>query len=122
MAGKSNRHYLYQTWKQIRNRCNGSKSKAYKWYGARGIKVYGPWNDFAIFLNDILASIGERPLGRTLDRINNNGNYEPGNVRWATPKEQSGNKRPYKEWDRKRRHIHQFTTTELVAELARRQS
>jgi hypothetical protein len=54
------------------------------------------WNGFTNFLNDILASIGERPPGRLLDRIDNNGNYEPGNVRWLPPGESNKNRRPLK--------------------------
>jgi hypothetical protein len=123
MAGKANRHYLYHTWKLIRNRCNNPKGRAYKWYGARGIKFYEYWNtDFSIFVNGIVTGIGNRPPGMTLDRIDNNGHYEPGNVKWSTPKEQVDNRRPPEEWDRKCRRIEQFSETELVAELIRRKS
>jgi uncharacterized protein YidB (DUF937 family) len=68
------------------NRCTGSKNKD---YGGRGITVCDRWQLFENFLEDM----GERPEGHTLDRIENNGNYEPGNCKWSTSKEQSANTR-----------------------------
>ena len=80
---------LYGRWLTMRNKCTNPKHHAYKWYGARGIKVCERWNDFSIFL----ADVGEIPgPGMTLDRIDNDGNYEPSNVRWATREVQSNNK------------------------------
>ena len=70
-------------------RCNNPKNNRYHCYGGRGITVDPRWKDFAVFISDV----GERPDGMTLDRIDNDGNYEPGNVRWATPKEQVDNQR-----------------------------
>jgi DNA-directed RNA polymerase sigma subunit (sigma70/sigma32) len=67
-------------------RCKGTKDKN---YGGRGIKVTERWRDFTNFL----ADMGEIPPGKSLDRIDNNGHYEPGNCRWATPLEQSSNQR-----------------------------
>lgn len=87
---KRNRHPLYNIWSQMLHRCNNPNAKEYKNYGARGITVCTRWRDFPAFLVDV----GERPSsGLSIDRINNDGNYEPGNVRWATPKEQSNNTR-----------------------------
>lgn len=80
----------YVTWRGMRSRCNNPKSKAYRYYGARGIKICTRWNRFGKFLLDM----GSRPKGKTLDRINNDGDYEPGNCRWATNDEQRKNKRP----------------------------
>jgi hypothetical protein len=74
----------------MRNRCQNASHKQYADYGGRGIKVHEPWTLFENFL----ADMGERPEGKTLDRIDVNGNYEPSNCRWATQKEQSLNKRP----------------------------
>jgi hypothetical protein len=68
-------------------RCTNSNVKSYKDYGGRGITICSRWEQFENFL----ADMGERPADRTLDRENVNGNYEPGNCRWATKKEQAMN-------------------------------
>ena len=80
----------YYTWTGMIARCTQPHHGHYKYYGARGIKVCDRWlNSFENFL----ADMGERPAGRTIDRKNNDGNYEPSNCRWATPKEQVRNQR-----------------------------
>jgi len=79
----------YSIWRGMIRRCE--YYRAFKNYGGRGITVCDRWRqDFAAFLSDM----GEPPVGYTLDRINNDGNYEPGNCRWATRKEQCSNQRP----------------------------
>lgn len=80
----------YVSWRHMIARCTNPRNDSYIDYGGRGIKVCEHWRSFANFL----ADMGERPPGLTLDRFpNRDGNYEPGNCRWATPKEQIGNRR-----------------------------
>lgn len=84
-------HPLYNTWRDMWQRCTSDKSSSYKYYGARGIKVCDRWRNPLLFIEDM----GEKPTpNHTLERINNDGNYEPSNCKWATWKEQVMNKRP----------------------------
>ena len=79
----------YQTWSHMKQRCFNKNNQEYNNYGGRGITVCDKWLDFRNFY----ADMGERPAGKTLDRVNNNGNYCKENCRWATQKEQSNNVR-----------------------------
>lgn len=80
----------YRAWKAMKNRCLNNKQQLWRRYGGRGIKIYTPWlTDFAAFLEHV----GPRPSPKhSIDRIDNDGNYEPDNVRWATNKEQAASR------------------------------
>lgn len=80
----------FVSWCCMIRRCLNVKHEKFKYYGGRGIKVCARWEDsFALFLSDM----GKKPTPRhTIDRINCNGDYEPSNCRWATPKQQAKNK------------------------------
>lgn len=79
----------FGTWQSIIARCERPSSISYKYYGAKGIAVCERWrNSFQAFLDDM----GQRPDGMTIDREDTDGNYEPGNCRWATIDQQNNNK------------------------------
>lgn len=80
------------SWSAARNRCNNKNNKYYESYGGRGIKMCQRWDRFENFL----ADMGEKPDKMTLDRINNDGDYEPSNCRWATYSQQNSNQRKKK--------------------------
>ena len=82
---------LYCVWKTMRQRCNNPTSHDYKWYGAEGVKICEDWNNVDNFIAWAKKS-GYRK-GLTIDRINNNGNYEPSNCRWITIQQQQKNKK-----------------------------
>lgn len=80
----------YRAWTHMRDRCYSRNDNSYHHYGGRGIEVCARWKDsFDNFYKDM----GDRPKGMSLDRTDNNGNYEPGNCRWATKSQQSNNTR-----------------------------
>lgn len=86
------RHPLYPTWQAMISRCEDTADPAWPRYGGRGITVCPEWHDVARFIADILAEIGPRPDGLTLNRIDNERGYERGNVEWASRAEQSRNR------------------------------
>lgn len=110
-AKKNTRHGLtnapeWESWQSMRRRCDNPMHKSFALYGGRGISVCERWLVFENFL----ADMGPRPSGTTLDRYpDRDGNYEPGNCRWATNKEQQRNRRS-------NRPITAFGETKLVVE------
>ena len=99
LSGESNRNYVhglsyhpsYERWRQMMYRCHWTPIEN---YGLRGIQVYEGWHDVRVFLEYLDSVLGPCPAGHSLDRIDNDGNYEPGNIRWATKSEQASNRRP----------------------------
>ena len=81
----------FRAWRQMRSRCYNPRMNGYENYGGRGIKVCDAWVDS---FENFLADMGTKPTSRhSLDRINNDGNYEPANCKWATKLEQDNNRR-----------------------------
>lgn len=89
----------YTSWNSMRSRCRDVSNASYPSYGARGITVCDRWHEFENFLEDM----GERPsLDHSIDRIDPDGNYEPGNCRWLTRAEQNARRRDPGGWIRRR--------------------
>lgn len=102
------KHPLYRTYVAIKTRCYNKNTDAYYWYGAKGVIMCDRWfNSFWDFVKDV----GERPLGKTLDRIDSSGNYEPNNCKWSTAKEQANNRKPNSGWRKKHGQAHSEATS-----------
>jgi hypothetical protein len=91
----------------MRYRCSNPNEPTYPYYGGRGIQVCERWQQFPAFFEDM----GKCPPGHSIDRIDNNGNYEPGNCRWATRREQMNNTRRvyFIEWQGRRQSVSQWS-------------
>lgn len=103
----------YYSWAAMKTRCLNTKCEAYPKYGGRGIGIAPEWLNFEIFLRDM----GPRPIGTSIERENNDGNYEPGNCRWGSRVDQSNNRRAntFYEHDGKRMTLAQWAATAGVA-------
>lgn len=84
----------HNRWQLMLRRCEDPSFTGYQSYGGRGITVCERWHDFENFYADIAAQLGPCPPGMSLDRVDNEGNYEPSNVRWASRTQQANNSRP----------------------------
>ena len=93
-TSRSPENPMYTLWSGIRSRCYNSGSMSYDYYGGRGITMHDEWkNSFNTFANDVLRLIGKKPHPYyTIDRINNDEGYVPGNIRWAPPLKQAHNR------------------------------
>lgn len=90
LFASGNKHKIYQIWLKMRQRCNNVNDPKFKDYGGRGIKVCERWNNFQNFRDDMLETWF---IGASIERINNDGNYEPSNCKWIPIKEQAKNRR-----------------------------
>ncbi len=86
-------HYLFATHASILHRCYQPAARKYADYGGRGIRLADELRDVADFVRLVLEALGDRPQGMSLDRENNDGHYEIGNLRWATSTQQNRNRR-----------------------------
>src|ERR1017187_7152066 len=95
--------YLRTILSNMKQRCLNPRHESFPYYGARGVRIFGPWMNSEVFVQGILVEIGPRPTDEIrhnglsvweLDRINSFGNYEPGNVRWLRWEQNQKNKRP----------------------------
>lgn len=93
------KHPLYNLWKGVKSRVYNKNSQDYINYGGRGVNMYDDWvNDFKAFSKYMEENLGDKPSKvHSLDRVNNELGYIPGNLRWATPTEQKNNQRPRKD-------------------------
>ena len=84
-------HQFYYVWSNMIARCENPNNRKYRIYGAAGRSIYPEWHDPRVFIEYLEKNLGDCPDGMSLDRIDNNKGYEPGNLRWATSVEQRRN-------------------------------
>lgn len=111
---------LHVTWQNMKRRCYETSYQGFSNYGGRGISVCEEWrNSYEAFAAYVRSTIGERPSkAHSIDRIDNDGHYEPGNIRWSTRSEQMKNRRPSSQWKglpgRPRKNLPQPTIPNLL--------
>jgi hypothetical protein len=103
----------YKVWATMLNRCRNPNVKSFRCYGGRGVSVCERWTVFENFF----ADMGHAPKGNHIDRINNSGDYEPGNCEWVTPKHNQNNKRSNRlvEWGSQTKTVSQWATEVGIA-------
>ncbi|MFH1933316.1 MAG: hypothetical protein ABIN18_17205 [Pseudomonadota bacterium] len=106
---------IYRIWQDMKNRCMNPNCKGYDYYGGRGIKVCERWMDF----NNFYADLGDRPEGKSIERIKNNLGYFPLNVCWASPEQQNQNQRTTKLTPKKVRQIRFLGKTKTQRAIAK---
>jgi hypothetical protein len=114
------KHAHYSRWSVMLKRCENPQNAKYPRYGGRGIKVCDEWHDVRVFIAYLETELGHCPVGYSLDRIDNDGDYEPGNMRWASPSMQCANQARFLTVDLERTGPHARLTADQVAEIRRR--
>jgi hypothetical protein len=97
IKGGQTKDNRYGVWRSMKQRCYDENFSSYYLYGSRGITIDDSWLGKEGFFN-FIEDVGERPHGTTIDRLDSNGNYTKDNCRWATPEQQSDNRRNARRW------------------------
>ena len=114
------RHEHFPRWRNMIQRCENPDNPKYPRYGGRGITVCDAWHDVRNFIDYLESELGPRPSGYSLDRIDNDGNYEPGNLRWASPSLQCANQSRFLTVGPPIPGAHAKLSAEQVSEIRRR--